>query len=266
MPLSLREERVFANRTGERGRIPGFLAERRAEQVPGTARGYEGNFTRFLRSREARGITKVGQITESVAHAYIQQERVRGQGNTTIQDPVRQLTAWTRWMARDWTEAERWADVKTLAAELPDIELIPDEARWAEIPIFYTATRRSFTRSRSSAMRGPGTQANGPSHAGHRHPRDGARPASVTSANEAIIVKKYASAFFDTDLIARLNARRIDTPLVVGCTTSGCVRATVVDALQSGLRPIVIREAVGDPPKRLTARTSSTWNSKTRTW
>jgi nicotinamidase-related amidase len=64
--------------------------------------------------------------------------------------------------------------------------------------------------------------------------------------DEAIILKKYASGFFGTDLIARLNARRIDTLVITGCTTSGCVRATAVDALQLGLRPVVVREAVGD--------------------
>jgi len=64
--------------------------------------------------------------------------------------------------------------------------------------------------------------------------------------DEAIIVKKYASAFFGTDLVARLNSRRVDTLLITGCTTSGCVRATAVDAVQNGIIPVVIREAVGD--------------------
>lgn len=63
---------------------------------------------------------------------------------------------------------------------------------------------------------------------------------------EAIILKKYASAFFGTDLVARLNARRVDTLLITGCTTSGCVRASAVDAVQNGFRPIVLEEAVGD--------------------
>jgi maleamate amidohydrolase len=65
-------------------------------------------------------------------------------------------------------------------------------------------------------------------------------------ADEPLIVKKYASAFFGTDLISRLNAMRVDTLVITGCTTSGCVRATAVDAVQNGLRPIVVREAVGD--------------------
>jgi nicotinamidase-related amidase len=63
---------------------------------------------------------------------------------------------------------------------------------------------------------------------------------------DVILNKKYASAFFGTDLISRLNVNGIDTVIVTGCTTSGCVRATVVDALQYGYRPIVVKDAVGD--------------------
>lgn len=63
---------------------------------------------------------------------------------------------------------------------------------------------------------------------------------------DSILNKKYASAFFGTDLASRLNANKIDTVIVSGCTTSGCVRATVVDALQFGYRPIVVKDAVGD--------------------
>lgn len=67
--------------------------------------------------------------------------------------------------------------------------------------------------------------------------------------HDAVIVKKYASSFFGTDLVSRLTARRIDTLIVTGCTTSGCVRATAVDAVQYGFRPVVVREAVGDRSK-----------------
>jgi nicotinamidase-related amidase len=65
-------------------------------------------------------------------------------------------------------------------------------------------------------------------------------------ADEAIIVKKYGSVFFGTDLLTRLNTQRVDTLILTGCTTSGCVRATAVDAVQHGFRPMVVREAVGD--------------------
>jgi nicotinamidase-related amidase len=64
--------------------------------------------------------------------------------------------------------------------------------------------------------------------------------------NDILLMKKYASCFFGTDLVPRLNSRRIDTLIITGCTTSGCVRATAVDAVQNGFRPMVVREAVGD--------------------
>jgi maleamate amidohydrolase len=63
---------------------------------------------------------------------------------------------------------------------------------------------------------------------------------------DTLLFKKYASCFFGTDLVPRLLAHRVDTLLITGCTTSGCVRATAVDACQNGFRPIVVREAVGD--------------------
>jgi nicotinamidase-related amidase len=63
---------------------------------------------------------------------------------------------------------------------------------------------------------------------------------------DTLLFKKYASCFFGTDLVPRLLAHRVDTLIVTGCTTSGCVRATAVDACQNGFRPMVVREAVGD--------------------
>jgi nicotinamidase-related amidase len=63
---------------------------------------------------------------------------------------------------------------------------------------------------------------------------------------DVVISKKHGSAFFGTDLAARLTALQIDTLLIAGCVTSGCVRASAVDAAQYGLRPLVVREAVGD--------------------
>jgi len=64
--------------------------------------------------------------------------------------------------------------------------------------------------------------------------------------SDSLLLKKYASCFFGTDLVPRLNSRRVDTLIIVGCTTSGCVRASAVDAVQNGFRPMVVREAVGD--------------------
>ncbi len=61
-----------------------------------------------------------------------------------------------------------------------------------------------------------------------------------------LITKKGASAFFGTGLAALLASMKADTVIVCGATTSGCVRATAVDALQSGYPVLVPRECVGD--------------------
>jgi len=63
---------------------------------------------------------------------------------------------------------------------------------------------------------------------------------------ETIITKQYPSAFFGTDLVHQLNQNEIDTLIITGLTTSGCVRATCVDAISYGFRPIIVEEACGD--------------------
>jgi len=63
---------------------------------------------------------------------------------------------------------------------------------------------------------------------------------------EVIITKQYASAFFGTSLASTLTSLGVDTLIHAGVSTSGCVRATALDACQHGFVPIVVREAVGD--------------------
>ena len=63
---------------------------------------------------------------------------------------------------------------------------------------------------------------------------------------DIVIVKKMPSAFFNTDLTTILNSHRIDTLMIAGCTTSGCIRATVIDSFSYGYRTIVAKECVGD--------------------
>jgi maleamate amidohydrolase len=63
---------------------------------------------------------------------------------------------------------------------------------------------------------------------------------------EVVIVKQYASAFFGTSLVSTLNGMGVDTLIITGCTTSGCIRATAVDTVQHGFRPICVRECIGD--------------------
>ena len=64
--------------------------------------------------------------------------------------------------------------------------------------------------------------------------------------DETILLKKGASAFFGTNLSAILVSQQVDTVILCGATTSGCIRATAVDLLQHGFPTIVPRECVGD--------------------
>ena len=68
--------------------------------------------------------------------------------------------------------------------------------------------------------------------------------------DELVITKQYPSAFFGTSLASTLTAGGIDTTIVIGLSTSGCIRATVVDAMSHGFIPIVVSDAVGDRDSR----------------
>lgn len=68
---------------------------------------------------------------------------------------------------------------------------------------------------------------------------------------EVIVTKQYASAFFGSSLASTLTAWGCDSAIITGYTTSGCVRATALDALQNGFVPIVVPEACGDRDTRV---------------
>lgn len=81
--------------------------------------------------------------------------------------------------------------------------------------------------------------------------RDGDAPAEIDArvaprTGEPVLTKLFASGFAGTDLAAFLTVYGCDGVVVTGATTSGCVRATVVDALQNGFRVLVPRDAVAD--------------------
>ena len=63
---------------------------------------------------------------------------------------------------------------------------------------------------------------------------------------ERVFTKQYPSAFFGTGLAEALHADGIDTLLITGYSTSGCVRASALDAMQHGFVPLVVREACAD--------------------
>jgi maleamate amidohydrolase len=71
-------------------------------------------------------------------------------------------------------------------------------------------------------------------------------PELAAVEGELVLRKTSASAFFSTGLSQWLRLRGVDTAVIVGCTTSGCVRATVVDAMQFNFRTIVVSDCVGD--------------------
>ncbi len=64
--------------------------------------------------------------------------------------------------------------------------------------------------------------------------------------DEKLIEKKFASAFFETSLANHLNQIQVDSVIVSGVTTSGCVRATALDSLQNNFLTIVAEDCVGD--------------------
>lgn len=68
----------------------------------------------------------------------------------------------------------------------------------------------------------------------------------VPADDELVISKQYPSAFFGTALVNELTARGVDTLIITGLTTSGCIRATCVDTMSHGFIPIVVADACGD--------------------
>jgi maleamate amidohydrolase len=82
---------------------------------------------------------------------------------------------------------------------------------------------------------------------GTEHPERGQFAEGLEPApGETVITKQYASAFFGTPLADALRAADVDTVLIAGVSTSGCVRASGVDCIQHGFIPVIVRDAVGD--------------------
>jgi len=131
-----------------------------------------------------------------------------------------------------------------LDAEVEETRGLLAAARAADLPVFYTVVRYDEGDLADAGVWRRKQAGLDSLAAGGRQveidPRLERRP------GEQIVVKKYASAFFGTDLASRLRNAGVDTLVLAGCTTSGCVRATAVDAVQLGFRPMVAREAVGD--------------------
>ena len=75
----------------------------------------------------------------------------------------------------------------------------------------------------------------------------GGWPAGLQPADDELVIsKQYPSAFFGTSLDSTLKEMGVDTLIITGVTTSGCIRATCVDAMSNGFIPIVVADACGD--------------------
>jgi len=140
------------------------------------------------------------------------------------------------------------ASESPLVCDLEDvvaaIRQLLDEARRAEIPIVFTTVSYTEGDKRTAAAFIDKVPALLTLEAGSRWVE--IDPRIAPREDEPVLNKLFASAFFGTALSSLLAANACDSLIVTGASTSGCVRATAVDALQHGYRPIVPREAVGD--------------------
>jgi maleamate amidohydrolase len=85
------------------------------------------------------------------------------------------------------------------------------------------------------------------SNGSHRTVRSAATsPEWKPQGGDIEVVKQYPSAFAGTSLAATLTGLGVDTVIITGFSTSGCIRATATDAMQSGFIPVVVADAVGD--------------------
>jgi maleamate amidohydrolase len=135
-----------------------------------------------------------------------------------------------------------------LACDLDDvvvsIEQLLRESRSAAFPVLYTKVVYDEAGKQAAAAFIDKVPALLTLEAGTRWVE--IDPRIAPQAGEAVLTKLFASAFFGTALASLLVAAGCDSVIITGASTSGCVRATVADALQHGYRTLVPREAVGD--------------------
>ena len=142
-------------------------------------------------------------------------------------------------MAYGWTDPAYAGGSARLDPAVAAIARLLQAAREKGVPVIYTTSATTGSNLKSAADYSPGFRA-WDERACAIDER--LRPAP----GEAVLAKEHASAFAGTPLVGHLIARRVDTLLITGCSTSACVRATATDAKSHQLRPIVVREAVQD--------------------
>lgn len=131
-----------------------------------------------------------------------------------------------------------------LEEPVANIRKLLQAARNAEIPVIFTTVAYRESDKLTAAAFIAKVPALLTLEAGSRWAEIDPRIAPLET--EPVLNKLFASAFYGTGLPSALAAAGVDTLITTGASTSGCVRATAVDALQYGYRPVVPREAVGD--------------------
>jgi maleamate amidohydrolase len=131
-----------------------------------------------------------------------------------------------------------------LEGPISEIQKLLRAARRAEIPIVFTTVAYRESDKLTAAAFIDKVPALLSLQAGTRWAE--IDPRIAPRETEPVLNKLFASGFFGTGLSSLLIAAGIDTLIITGASTSGCVRATAVDALQYGFSPIVPSEAVGD--------------------
>ena len=131
-----------------------------------------------------------------------------------------------------------------LEGPISEIQKLLEAARGTEIPVVFTTVAYRESDKLTAAAFIDKVPALLTLEAGTRWAE--IDPRIAPREMEPVLNKLFASGFFGTGLSSLLTAANVDTLIITGASTSGCVRATAVDALQYGFRPIVPREAVGD--------------------
>jgi maleamate amidohydrolase len=131
-----------------------------------------------------------------------------------------------------------------LEGPVKNIRRLLEAARGAEIPIVFTTIAYRESDKLTAAAFIDKVPALLTLRAGTRWAE--IDPRIAPRETEPVLNKLFASGFFGTGLSSLLTAAGVDTLVITGASTSGCVRASAVDALQYGFRPVVPREAVGD--------------------
>jgi nicotinamidase-related amidase len=129
-------------------------------------------------------------------------------------------------------------------ASLEAMRAVLDAARAVEAPIYYTTMK--FRADMLDAGETYVAKAPGVEFLSVERDDLDPHPLLAPRPQEVVINKPRQSAFFQTNLLALLTERRVDTTIVVGYSTSGCVRSTCESALDYGYRVVVPAEAVGD--------------------